>query len=130
MLLSVCCCLCWRVCVYCWFRALSCSNHRCPAKIFVSEDKERVLARENEHSCNKLTDERLNRHLLICGVKRKADSNCDAPPIKIVRRELREQALPHLDDDDLARVGLSCFSIHSKCLVTFLFGLSNNFKRN
>lgn len=57
--------------------------------MFVTEDHERVLRMEGEHKCKIVEDVRVQRQLLIASVKRKAMDNQDAPPSKVVCRELR-----------------------------------------
>ena len=72
--------------------------------MYISEDRKRVLKQENVHTCKTLTVGRVERHVLITAVKRKAEENADAPPMKLIRRELRASDFSNLVDGDLVRV--------------------------
>jgi len=92
-----------------------CSTKACNAKIFLLENT--VVAEGQHNSTCKVLDQRgLQRHLLFTAVKRQATDNLDAPPAKIVRRELRDSDFNELLDVDLKRV---CRTGLSSCKIVY-----------
>ena len=74
--------------------------------VHIRGQKESIEARKCAHLQN--TDSgksgAVERHVLITAVKRKAEENADAPPMKLIRRELRASDFSNLVDGDLVRV--------------------------